>query len=49
MAHPGGQMPKTRWYLFKITQNSLKYIIIKFTTYILFIIYSHIIPFFDRE
>ena len=49
MDHPCGQIPKTHDFLFKMTQNKFKYIFIKFTTYILFIKYSHIIPFVDRE
>ena len=35
-------------FLLKITQHALKYIIIKFTTYILFIKYSQI-PFFKEN
>ena len=42
-------MPKNTRFLLKMTKNSLRYIFIKFITYILFIQYSHMIPYFDRE
>jgi len=42
-------MPKTHDFLLKITENSLRYIFIKFITYILFIQYSHMILFYVRD